>query len=214
MNTRLLPWIRLAWVWGIAVLFCVAAIAVLSWQTSGPMGRRGLIEADIERLSNEIDRLEGINEQARAERALVARTGETLERIDGEVFGSLDERQTAVLREVGSAARDSGLLPGGFAYREAVDKHSSGVRFGISFRFEGRYEQIRDLLERLQASPQFLIIDRISFDGEEDARTRMLSIQIQVSTFLAETEVGRLRDLIDRTRLEESGDQPEPGEAS
>lgn len=214
MNPRLLPWVRLAWVWGVAVLFCIAAVVVLSWQTSGPMGRRGLIEADIERLQKEIQRLERMTEQARAERALVARTGEALERIDGEVFGTLDERQTAVLREVGSAARDIGLLPGGFSYREAVDKQSEGVRFGISFRFDGQYGQIRDLLDRLQTSPQFLIIDQISFDGEEDARSRRLSIRIQVSTFLAETELGRLRELIERTRLDEPADGQDPEEAS
>jgi len=214
MNPRFLPWVRLAWVWIVAVVFCLAALAVLIWQTSGPMGRRGLIEGQIEQLNQEIDRLDVITNQAREERIGVAEAGETLERIDGELFGKLDDRMTEVLREVGLASKGAGLLPAGFSYREAVNSKTGGVRFGIGFSVEGTYEQIRTLLVSLQASPQFLIIDSISFKGEEDARSQILSIQLQVSTYLAEAELGKLRALVDRTRLERSAPEPESEEAS
>lgn len=214
MNPRLLPWVRLAWVWILAVAFCLAAVGILIWQTSGPMGRRGLIEGQIDQLSQEIDRLDVMTRQAREERVQVAETGETLERIDGELFGKLDDRMTAVLREVGLASRGAGLLPGGFSYREVVDDRTGGVRFGISFSVEGTYEQIRSLLASLQASPQFLIIDGIGFKGEEDARSQVLSIRLQVSTYLAEAELGKLRALVDRTRLEQSAVAPEAEDAS
>ncbi len=214
MNSRLLPWIRLAAVWILAVAFCLAALGILIWQTSGPMGRRGLIENHIEQLNQEIDRLDFITQQARAERDQVAKTGETLERIDGELFGKLDDRMTAVLREVGAASRGAGLLPDGFSYREVVNSKTGGVRFGIVFSVEGTYEQIRSLLGSLQASPQFLIIDSISFKGEEDARSQTLSIRLQVSTYLAEAEIGKLRVLVDRTRLEVPVATPEAENAS
>jgi len=189
-------------------------LAVLIWQTSGPMGRRGLIEGQIEQLNQEIDRLDVITNQAREERIGVAEAGETLERIDGELFGKLDDRMTEVLREVGLASKGAGLLPAGFSYREAVNSKTGGVRFGIGFSVEGTYEQIRTLLVSLQASPQFLIIDSISFKGEEDARSQILSIQLQVSTYLAEAELGKLRALVDRTRLEKPAPEPESEEAS
>lgn len=214
MNSRLLPWIRLAAVWILAVAFCLAALGILIWQTSGPMGRRGLIEKQIEQLNQEIDRLDLMTQQARAERDQVAKTGETLERIDGELFGKLDDRMTAVLREVGMASRGAGLLPGGFSYREVINDRTGGVRFGIVFSVEGTYEQIRSLLESLQASPQFLIIDSISFKGEEDARSQILSIRLQVSTYLAEAEVGKLRALVDRTQLEVPVEEPKAEDAS
>ena len=214
MNPRFLPWVRLAWVWILAVVFCVAATAVLIWQTSGPMGRRGLIEGQIEQLDQEIDRLALMTRQARAERDQVAETGETLERIDGELFGKLDDRMTAVLREVGLASRGAGLLPDGFSYSENVDDRTGGIRFGIGFSVEGTYEQVRTLLASLQRSPQFLIIDSISFKGEEDARSQILSIRIKVSTYLAEAELGRLRALVERTRLEVPAAAPEAEDAS
>jgi len=214
VNSRLLPWIRLAAVWILAVAFCLAALGILIWQTSGPMGRRGLIEKQIEQLNQEIDRLDLMTQQARAERDQVAKTGETLERIDGELFGKLDDRMTAVLREVGMASRGAGLLPGGFSYREVINDRTGGVRFGIVFSVEGTYEQIRSLLESLQASPQFLIIDSISFKGEEDARSQILSIRLQVSTYLAEAEVGKLRALVDRTQLEVPVEEPKAEDAS
>ncbi|MCK5378927.1 MAG: hypothetical protein KAJ78_05950 [Acidobacteria bacterium] len=214
MNPRFLPWIRLAGVWILAVVFCLAAVAVLVWQTSGPMGRRGQIEGQIEHLNQEIDRLDLMTGQAREERTQVSETGETLERIDGELFGKLDDRMTAVLRAVGLASRDAGLLPDGFSYREVVDDRTAGVRFGIGFSVEGTYEQIRSLLASLQASPQFLIVDSISFKGEEDARSQILSIRLQVSTYLAEAELGKLRALVDRTRLEVPAAAPEAEAAS
>ena len=214
MNPRFLPWVRLAWVWILAVVFCGAAAIVLIWQTSGPMGRRGLIEGQIEQLDQEIDHLDHITRQARAERSHVAETGETLERIDGELFGRLDDRMTAVLREIGLASRGAGLLPDGFSYRENVDDRTGGIRFGIGFSVEGSYEQVRTLLTSLQVSPQFLIIDSISFKGEEDARSQILSIRLQVSTYLAEAELGRLRALVERTRLEVPTAAPEAEDAS
>ncbi len=214
MNPRFLPWVRLAWVWMVAVIFCLAALSVLMWQTSGPMGRRGLIESQIDQLNQEIDRLDVITNQARDERIRVAEAGETLEQIDGELFGKLDDRMTAVLREVGLASKVAGLLPAGFSYRETINNKTGGVRFGISFSVEGTYEQIRSLLVSLQASPQFLIIDSISFKGEEDARSQVLSIRLQVSTYLAETELGKLQALVARTRLEEPAAEPESEDAS
>lgn len=210
MNPRFLPWVRMAWVWLLAVFFCLAAAAVLIWQTSGPLGRKGQIEGQIDRLNQSIERLLVMNKQARAERIQVADTGDTLERIDGELFGKLDDRMTSVLREVGSASRGAGLLPEGFSYREVVDKRTGGIRFGIGFSVDGTFEQVRDLLVSLQASPQFLIIDSINFKGEEDAISQVLSIRLQVSTYLAEAELGKLRQLVDRTRLEEADEQPEP----
>ena len=82
------------------------------------------------------------------------------------------------------------------------------------FSVEGTYEQIRSLLASLQASPQFLIVDSISFKGEEDARSQILSIRLQVSTYLAEAELGKLRALVDRTRLEVPAAAPEAEAAS
>lgn len=213
MNPRFLPWVRLAAVWILAVVFCLTALGVLVWQTSGPLGRRGLIESEIDRLNQDIDQLDRMTRQAREERVHVVETGETLERIDGELFGRLDERMTAVLREIGSASREAGMLPDGFSYREVVDKRTDGVRFGTGFSVEGTYEQVRTLLASLQASPQFLIIDSISFKGEEDARSQVLSIRLQVSTYLAEAELGKLHEFIDQIRLEEPVAAPQTEDA-
>lgn len=214
MNPRFLPWIRLAAVWILAVAFCLTTLGVLIWQTSGPLGRRGLIESEIDQLNEDIDRLDLMARQAREERVNVVEAGETLERIDGELFGRLDERMTEVLREIGAASRDAGLLPDGFSYRESVDNRTDGVRFGTGFSVEGTYEQVRTLLAFLQASPQFLIIDSLSLKGEEDARSQTLAIRLQVSTYLAETELGKLNELVDRIRLEEAVAPPETEDAS
>lgn len=203
MNQRWIPWVRLAWAWGIAVILCLTAAGLLIWQTSGTMGRAGLIQGEIDHLNEDISRLQVMTEQARKEREEVADTSVRLDKIDGEVFGRLDDRLTAILREIGAATRDAGLLPKGYTYRATEDKHSGDVRFGIGFSVEGTYEQVRSLIESIQASKQFLIIESIGFKGEEDARTQNLAIQLQLATFLVAEDLGKLQELIEQTRMEQ-----------
>ena len=202
MNSRFLPWIRLAWAWVIAVVLCLIAAGVLIWQMSGPMGRQGLIEGHIEELSAEVQRVEQLNSRAVEERDQVVDTGEELERINSELFGQFERRMTGVLREVGGAARTSGFLPERFSYRLTADKKTRGARFSISFSVEGTYDQVRQMLILLKASPQFLIIDSISFQGEEDPRSQALGIKLQVSTYLADAEPEKLRALVELLEMD------------
>jgi Tfp pilus assembly protein PilO len=197
MNSWWLPWLKLAGAWVTAVILCLLGVVFLVWQTSGPMGRKGQIESQIDDLSAEIARLERMVSQAAAERVLVAETGAEIDRISEDVFGSLEERLTAVLREVGAIARGAGLIPQAFGYTLGREEESGGVRFAISFSVDGTYQQVRQLLSGLQASPQFLIIDRISFKGEEDPRSQSLAIRLQVSTYLADAEPEELRALVE-----------------
>ncbi len=203
MNAWVLPWVKLAGAWVTAVVLCLAAMVFLVWQTSGPMGRAGQIDRQTEDLSTEIEGLEKMVTLAAEERLVVAETGAEIDRISGEVFGRLEDRLTSVLRDVGVISRDAGLIPNSFGYVVQREEKTGGVRFGIGFSVDGTYPQVRQLLTGLQASPQFLIIDSISFKGEEDARSQNLGIGLQVSTYLAEAEPEALRVLIDLLEIDE-----------
>jgi len=210
MNSRFLPWIRLWWLWVPATALVVASLGFLIWQIASPHGRQGVLQAELEELRATIVHLEKVNEMAENERTEASGTSEGLQQVYEQIFGKLDERLTAVMRAVGSAARDAGMLPKSFGYSVNEDKNNGSTRFIVSFSVEGSYDQVRRLLSSLQNSPQFLIIDSISFKGENDARSRNLAIRLTVSTFLSHTDPSALNKIISRLQLEAT---PAPVEA-
>jgi hypothetical protein len=194
----------MAAVWVPAVTVCLVMMAAYAWQTSGSVGREAQLRDDITSLESEVDRLTRILEQAESERDAVADLDVQFNHLYEEVFGDLDERLTNILRAVGTATREAGVLPGSFSYSASEDRRLDQVRFSIQFAIEGEYPQIRRLLASLQTSPEFLIVEHIGFAGEEDATTRQLQISIRLATVFAEADEELLRRLTGGIRRAES----------
>jgi len=215
MNSRMLPWLKLWWSWPGALLVFILSITILVWEVASPKARQASLEEQCRELQASVLDLERANEAARAEREHAATVSSGLQDIYQELFGSLDERMTAILRAIGSAARDSGLLPGSFSYSSEKAPKTGSLRFHVDFSVEGTYEQVRQLLQALQSSPQFLIIDGISFKGEEDPRSNLLHIRLAVSTSLSDTDSSNLQAIVQRLGLPEEAppDVSEPGKA-
>ena len=112
-----------------------------------------------------------------------------------DVFGDLDQRLTRILRAVGSATREAGILPGTFSYTAAVDQVTGFIRFGIRFSVDAEYVQIRAMLAALQSSPEFLVVENLNLSGDEDPVSRELTISVNIATFLAEADAAQLRRL-------------------
>lgn len=195
MTVDLRPWRRLLAVWLPAVVVCATAAALYIWQTSESGGRRSQIRDQIEELEKEIVRLETFEQATRDDGARVAELDREFAKIYEDVFGSLDERLTSILRAVGSATRSAGLLPGNYSYTAAQDRGTGFIRFGIRFSVEGEYQQIRQMLASLQSSPEFLVVETLTLTGDEDPVMRELTISVGVATFLAEADQGQLRRL-------------------
>jgi Tfp pilus assembly protein PilO len=124
-----------------------------------------------------------------------------------EVFGSLDERLTGILRSVGSATRSAGLLPGTYTYSAAEDRTTGYIRFGVRFSVEGEYQQLRRMLASLQSSPEFFVVETLTLTGDEDPVKRELTISVSVATFLAEADQDQLRRLTGGVgQISENGD--------
>jgi len=188
-------WRRLLPVWLPAVLLAAASVAMYVWQTSDRVGRAAQLENQIDALEAEIVRLEGLREQAIAERRLVEDVEAEFRRLYGDVFGRLDERLTRIMRATYSATRDAGLNPGSYAYKLDDRDLSGAQRLTISFAVAGEYAQVRQMLASLQSSPEFLVVDSIQFTGEAEAVTSRLGITVRVSTFLTEADPEQLRRL-------------------
>lgn len=188
MNVDLRPWLRLLPVWLPAVGLCVIAAAAYLWQSSESGGRAAGVRSQIAELEAEKARLEGLLAQVEGERAAVAQVNQSFDLLYGQVFRSLDERLTNILREIGLATRSAGLLPGAYKYQAEEEQKTGYVRFSINFSVTGEYAQIRKLIAAIQSSPEFLVVDGISFSGDEEAASKELSIAVQVSTYLSEAD--------------------------
>jgi len=189
------PWRRLLAVWLPAVVLCAVTAGAYIWQTSESGGRRAQIRHQIEDLEQEIARLEGLQQAAASDREAVAEIDSQFDMLYNDVFGDLDRRLTRILRAVGSATREAGMLPSSFNYTAADDRKTGFIRFGVRFSVDAEYIQIRRMLAALQSSPEFLVVENLNLSGDEDPVSRELAISVNIATFLAEADAGQLRRL-------------------
>ena len=195
MTVDLRPWKRLVAVWLPAVIACVAAVALYAWQTSESGGRRAQVRSQIDELESEIARLDGLLMATTTDRDRVAELERQFSHLYADVFGDLNDRLTDILRAVGSATRNAGLLPDSFTYSADEDRGAGFIRFGVQFSVVGEYRQIRQMLAELQASPEFLVVEKLSLSGDEDPVSRDLGMTVSIVTYLAEADAQQLRRL-------------------
>ncbi len=197
MTVDIRPWQRLLPIWLPAVALCLGTVVLYVWQTSESGGRRAQVQDRVANLEVELARLEDLMQHATGDREWVADIDRQFTHLHDEVFGTLDGRLTDILRAVGSATRDAGLLPGSYSYSASVDKETGFIRFGIQFSVEGEYRQIRRMLSELQSSPEFLVVEGLSLTGDEDPVSQELKISVRIATFLVEADPQQLRRLTD-----------------
>ena len=195
MTIDIRPWRRLLAVWLPAVVLCAVTAGAYVWQTSESGGRRAQIRNQIEELEQEIARLERMQRATASDRQAVEEIDRQFDLLYNDVFGDLDKRLTRILRAVGTATHEAGILPSSFSYSAADDQETRFIRFGIRFSVDAEYMQIRRMLAALQSSPEFLVVDNLNLTGDEDPVSRKLAISVHISTFLAEADAGQLRRL-------------------
>lgn len=96
-------------------------------------------------------------------------------------------RRTAfstVLRDVDKMAVDSGMKPKESAYSlDPVDGSDTIQRLTISQNFEGSYESLTKLINMLDKSPRFLIIESLQAQPQSNGT---LSLTLKLDTFVRE----------------------------
>lgn len=97
-----------------------------------------------------------------------------------EHFSTSEERLPAIISEVRSLASKAGLAVTSIAYDVDQQKRElDSLSMTISFDVVGSYEQIRRLINMIELSNQFLIIDEISLNDSAEANRLRLSIQLK-----------------------------------
>jgi Tfp pilus assembly protein PilO len=99
-------------------------------------------------------------------------------------------RLTSLIGEVKKTAAASQLEPKTFSFQHAASKGtaktagSSATEVGIGFNVEGTYDQVRRLINLLELSEQFIIIDQISLASAQNDR---LTLTIHMKTLFRDT---------------------------
>jgi len=103
-----------------------------------------------------------------------------IESVFDEWWATPDERLTKVIQEVQDLGRKSGLVPQSMSFVNSEDNAQMGTStMGISFTVEGSYEQVRQLINLIELSDEFLIIDSIGLRNSTENR---LSLNLALKT--------------------------------
>ena len=200
MREHLLAWKRLLAVWVPAALLLAIGIGGLIWLSGSTVGRQAQVENEVQKLEEQVSRLQRVRTQAARERQAVEQLYKNIAFLNDSVFGSLDKRLTPILREVGTATRVAGLRPGRYNYDASKNKKLGLFELGIRFNVTGRYAQMVNLLNTLHASPQFLVVDSIRLAGEKGTASDELKLAIHISTYLARADENMLKALTAGTK--------------
>jgi Tfp pilus assembly protein PilO len=151
------------------------------------------LDARMEKAETE---LQGVRDgRLRAEQELqsYAKVEEDVATIYDQHWSTQQQRLTAVIVEVKRLAAASGLVPPSYSFdkrkttaREEGRAQSVGAsEVGMAFAVEGTYAQARRLINLLELSRQFVIIDEIALTTAED---QTLSLTLHVKTLFRDRE--------------------------
>lgn len=97
------------------------------------------------------------------------------------------QRLTGLISEVKRLAAASQLVPPSYAFTDVQQKVKGvpGARtVGITFTVQGNYQQVRRLINLLELSRQFVIIDHI---GLSSADSQLLTVNLSLKTLFRDT---------------------------
>jgi len=96
------------------------------------------------------------------------------------------QRLTALIDEVKRLAAASHLQPPSYSFTNGESPSTKGsigtTTVGIAFTVQGTYEQVRRLINLLELSDQFVIIDGISLGANGTASDKILTLNIRLKT--------------------------------
>lgn len=140
------------------------------------------------------------NARVTAEQQLAAykKVGNDLQVLYNERWSTPMQRLTALIDEVKRLAAASHLQPPSYQFTNTENKiESKGATgtntVGIAFMVQGTYEQVRRLINLLELSDQFVIIDAISLasgGATADKPDKTLTLNIKLKTLFRDLRTG------------------------
>ena len=180
----LLPaaWRSRWWWWALPLLFCILN-GVFLWlhRTASNSGFRQ-IQDELAREEVELEDLEGVRDRLAGMLMTAERNRAGVTNLYEDRLATEEARLTSLILEVKRLARQAGLEPPNLTYGEVKIEEFGLVRKSIVFGVRGNYAQIRQLVNLLELSDLFLILDEIRLRESDGSR---LNIDLRISTLFA-----------------------------
>lgn len=180
---RLNPaWTSRWWWWALPLAFCVLN-GVFLWihRSSAASGFREL-QDDLTAQDTQLQVLRRSHGELEELLATAERNQSGIESLYQHRLASEALRLTDVISEVKGLARRAGLDPPSISYSDVEIEEHGLVQKSIVFGVEGRYAQIREMVNLLELSDHFLILDEIRL---RETTGSTLGIDLQVSTLFS-----------------------------
>lgn len=177
-------WRQRPWVWGPALLFFLANLALFSTYR---MVYAGKVENLRQTLQQREERLEDLRAEAAETEGLVRsarRTRRALVDLYDNRLANERTRFTKVTAEVRELARRSGLEPTSMSYpTEEIEDYGLVKRY-FTFSVSGTYVELRRFINLLELTPTFITLEQVSLSGGDQGD--QLRIRLSLSTLFAE----------------------------
>lgn len=111
-----------------------------------------------------------------------------VEKFYNDVLGTKDTRMIQIQREVRTIASSLTMDPETIAYQPEILDKVGLVSFAINVPLVGDYRNLRQFINRIEKSENFLIIDSVTLGGAKDGGA-LLDLSIHLSTYFNAPEV-------------------------
>ncbi|MEE9219526.1 MAG: hypothetical protein V3U98_10725 [Acidobacteriota bacterium] len=173
---------------GMALGVVAAANLVLFLFVSRPLYRNCQMRGtEWEAIKGRIGQRQRSVERMGRQRRHLERERENLERFHDEILSEKFVKMTTIQREIRKLATQFQINPENIAYSPAYLEDQELVYFGISFPLRGSYENLRQFIQRVEISPNFLIIDDISLAGGREGGVT-LNLNVMLHTYFKDHE--------------------------
>lgn len=180
-------WRRNLKLWLPAVAFCLVNIVflaayqlVLAEEARIGIGLLDRRAAELERLRGEREDLEGL--LARAEETESGIAAYYQERLSSEA-----EKLTEVIAEIKDLAKRAGLEPGTIRYERDEIERQDVIERSVVFDVVGNYPQLRTLVNFLELSDSFLILEEVSLRIADESGEQ-LGIELRIAVLFSDAE--------------------------
>jgi Tfp pilus assembly protein PilO len=103
-----------------------------------------------------------------------------------ERWSTQKERLSAIIVETERLAAASDLHPNGYAFAQDVPKDKdvsqTATAVHISFSVQGNYQQVRRLINLIELSDQFMIIDQLGLASASEENSGIINLTIRIKT--------------------------------
>ena len=109
-----------------------------------------------------------------------------------DILGAKDTRMIEIQREVRAIAASLGMDPETIAYQPEILDKVGLISFNINVPLAGDYRNLRQFINKIEKSKNFLIVESVSLGGAKDGGA-LLDLNIRLSTYFEAPELREIR---------------------